>query len=108
MVLVKKEMPYNTDFETIPELTRSLKSSRFCDMTGVWIPAEFPYIAFDDMQVSLYGFYQHIKLLTNCRITSKVSRMLIEEGLDEEILEYLFDIDQYSGHHVLPTRHFLV
>ena len=95
-----------TEFETIPELTRSLKNFRFCELTGVWIPTEFPYIAFDGIPVSLYGFYQHLKLLTNCRITSKVARMLIEEGLDEEILEHIFDIDQYTGHHILLTRYF--
>ncbi len=95
-----------TEFETIPALTRSLKTFRFCELTGVWIPAEFPYVAFDDMAVSLYGFYKHIKILTNCRSTSKVSLMLIEKGLDEYILEYLFDIEQFTGYHTRPSRYF--
>ena len=95
-----------TEFETIPVLTRSSKSVKFCNATGLWIPTEFPYIAFDDTPISLYGFYQHINLLTNCRITSKIARMLIEEGLDEKILEHIFDIDQYTRGHILPSENF--
>ena len=51
-----------------PRITRSIKRDNYCEITGLWIPAGFPYIAFngnssDYAHVSLYGFYRHMGLL---------------------------------------------
>ena len=36
------------DFYTYPKLTRSIKNTNFCDMTELWIPKTFPYVAMID------------------------------------------------------------
>lgn len=82
-------------FSQYPRLTRSLQSSNSCDLTGLWIPERFPYIAFNDSgyafsHISLFGFYRHIQLLTGCRLTSVASQALLRNGIDEELLKRVF------------------
>ncbi len=92
-----KVMGTYCEYFTYPKLTRSIKSENFCDMTELWIPEQFPYIAFSDSgydfsHVSLFGFYRHVQLLTGCKINSAVSRALLKSGIDEEVLNRLFAI----------------
>ena len=95
---------YN-DYAQFPRLTRSVRSTNFCDMTDIFIPEQFPYIAFDNSgyefsHVSLWGFYRHIQLLTQCRMNSAISRLFLKEGLSEEILKRLFNI----GHSIFSQE----
>ena len=91
-----KMMGTDHDYLTYPKLTRSIKNTNFCDITECWIPETFPYIAFNESMydfshVSLFGFYRHIQLLTGYKLNSLISRVLIKEGLDEEILKKVFN-----------------
>lgn len=56
------------DWIQYPKITRSVNRSNYCDITGDWIPASFPYIAFSQSiyrysHVSLCGFYHYIGVL---------------------------------------------
>lgn len=84
---------YN-DFMQLPRLTRSMKNVNYCDLTGACIPSKFPYIAFstDGSHVSLWGFYQHIRLLTMQSMNRPVSRALQEAGISEALLQHLFSL----------------
>lgn len=96
----------NSIYSRFPTITRSLKSDNFCDISDIWIPAKYPYIAFRESEyyyshISIHAFYEHVKFLTMCNIDSHVAKMLIENGLKKEILENLFRISDY---HFLGKR----
>lgn len=79
-----------------PRLTRS-RGVNYCELTDVLIPEQFPYITFDESEydfshVSLRGFYRHLQLLTKRRLNSLVSKMLLQEGVEEELLKRVLDI----------------
>jgi hypothetical protein len=85
------------EYSRYPKLTRSSSYSHFCDLTGLWIPQKFPYIAFDESDydfshVSLWGFYRHLQLLTGCHEKSTFSRLLMKCGITETLLERIFRI----------------
>lgn len=78
-----------------PRLTRSLHSDNHCELTGAWIPAKFPYIAFsesgyDFSHVSVWGFYRLIQLLTYRSLDSKVSKEYMDVGIDKDLLNRVF------------------
>ncbi len=55
-------------YTQFPKITRSMNKDNFCDITGIWIPPKFPYIAFNNSgyvfsHVSLYRFYRHIGVM---------------------------------------------
>jgi hypothetical protein len=84
-----KIMHTNTQYNRYPRLTRSNKKDNLCDLTGLWIPMNFPYIAFeqsdyDFSHVSLWGFYRNVGLL--CR-SSVFYNALLSEGADKEALK---------------------
>lgn len=65
------------EYGQYPRVTRSLRQNNFCDLTELWIPEGFPYIAFhqssyDYSHVSLYGFYRHMGLLLSMDKASKI------------------------------------
>lgn len=104
---------YNKVFEIVPEsyysrypsITRSVKSDNYCDITNMWIPANFPYIAFHESgymysHISLYGFCEQVKFMTQSYIDWTNSKKLIDSGLDKEILENLFNIELYQWNDV--------
>lgn len=85
-----------------PRLTRSLHSDNHCDLTGAWIPAKFPYIAFEESRydfshVSLWGFYRLIQLLTYCTLKSAVSREYLETGIDASLLNGVFELGRKNS-----------
>lgn len=87
----------DTGYVTYPKLTRSPRSSNYCDMTDVWIPEQFPYVAFaesgyDFSHVSLWGFYRHVQLLTGCEMNSAISQAFGNAGVSEEVFKRLFDV----------------
>lgn len=93
---------YN-DYFQYPKLTRSPRATNYGDMTDVWIPEKFPYIAFNESgqdfsHVSLWGFYRHIQLLTDCSLNSVASRALLQNGADEALLSRVFDLGRTCWH----------
>ncbi len=87
-------------YNNYPSITRSIKNDNFCDISRYWIPSKFPYISFAESEyyyshISLGGFYQTIKFITMCDITSTSSKIMISNGLDPQILKNLFNIDEY-------------
>ena len=88
---------FTAGFYWYPKLTRSVKTDNYCDLTGAWIPAKFPYIAFaksgdDFSHVSLWGFYRLIQLLTYGCLNSDVSRKYLEAGIDESLLSRVLSL----------------
>ena len=86
-----------SEYITYPKLTRSMKSMNYCDMTEVWIPEKFPYIAFSESgyefsHISLWGFYRHVQLFTGNQLRSAISRIFLRTGVSEEVLNKLFEI----------------
>lgn len=84
-------------YSRFPSITRSIHSDNYCDITEIWIPAGFPYIAFSKSgeyysHISLYGFYQQVKFITLNDLSSSISKKLIENGLNPEILKNVFII----------------
>ena len=66
-------------------------------MTGLWIPEQFPYVAFNESgcdfsHISLWSFYRHIQLLTRGKLNSAFSQALMKVGACEEVLRRVFDI----------------
>lgn len=104
-----KMMGTYREFYTYPKLTRSIRNTNFCDMTELWIPETFPYVAFSDSgydfsHVSLFGFYRHIQLLTGYKTNSLISQALMKSGLTEKVLKTVFDIGQGFFHQTKITR----
>ena len=100
-----KTMGTYSEYVTCPRLTKNSRSSNYCDITGVWIPEQFPYVAFQDSgcdfsHVSLYGFYRHIQLLTGYSISSVFSRALLKQGADEVTLDRIFKMDLCNSYYV--------
>ncbi len=92
-----KAMGIYHEYTTYPRLTKSPRSVNYCDITDLWIPERFPYVAFNDSgyhfsHVSLWGFYRHIQLLTGYKINSVFSKALLKFGVNEEILNRVFNI----------------
>lgn len=97
------------EYISYPKLTRSVRSANYCDMTDIWIPERFPYVAFSESgyrfsHVSLWGFYQHVQLLTGCQMTSVISRLLLKAGVDEETLKKLFELGQNIFYQTKVTK----
>ena len=87
-----------------PKVTRSLHSDNHCELTGAWIPAKLPYIAFsesgyDFSHVSVYGFYRLIQLLTYRSLDSKVSKEYTNAGINIDLLNRVFQLGDnlYEG-----------
>ena len=92
-----KVLSFTGDYSWFPRLTRSVNRDNYCDLTGAWIPAKFPYIAFaesgcDFSHVSLWGFYRLIQLHTYGRLESQVSKVLLEAGIEKSLLNRVFEL----------------
>jgi hypothetical protein len=86
-----------------PRLTRSVRSANYCDLNDLWIPEQFPYIAFqessyDFSHVSLWGFYRHLQLLMRGDASSPLGRVMMDNGVDKSILQTLLDIRELYGY----------
>lgn len=69
-----------TSYSQYPHITRSMKKDNFCDITGLWISAGFPYIAFNDngytfAHISLFGFYRHVGAMLSMGTSTLVSQI---------------------------------
>ena len=99
---------YN-DYMQFPKITRSMKNDNFCDITGVWIPPTFPYIAFsnsgyDFSHVSLFGFYRHIGALLSTGWHSSVAQVFKKDNIMEEIVNKDMCIYDYFPFETKVTR----
>ncbi|MGR4877052.1 hypothetical protein ACIPRS_14800 [Pseudoxanthomonas sp. LARHCG66] len=78
------------DIGSAPRLTFSRSRSNACDLTGVLIPRQFPYLAFapSDMDwghVSLYGFFRLLVLQASSG-RSPLRSFILDQGVDESVL----------------------
>ena len=92
-----KVMGTYSEYISYPKLTRSMKTANYCDLTDLWIPEQFPYVAFNESgcdfsHISLWSFYRHIQLLTGGKLNSAFSQALMKAGACEEVLRRVFDI----------------
>ena len=104
-----KVMGTYNEYYAYPKLTRSAQSTNFCDITNLWIPARFPYIAFsnsgyDFSHVSLFGFYRHIQLLTNYKTNSAFGKMLLLSGSSETVLNRIFKLNTENTYSTVVTK----
>ena len=93
---------YN-DYVQYPRLTRSVRSDNYCDLTDLWIPKQFPYIAFEGSSylyshVSLWGFYNHLNLLMIQGKKSAVYQAFLKAGVTESTMDALLQINKRSFH----------
>lgn len=91
----------SNDYYHLPRLTRSPRSENFCEMTDLWIPAQFPYITFSQnsgvySHVSLWGFYEHILILMSDGVNSMFYKAMIKVGVSQKTLSQLLNIYNYS------------
>lgn len=98
-----------SEYLTYPKLTRSMRSANYCDLTDIWIPEKFPYIAFSESgyefsHISLWGFYRYIQLFTGCKLSSAISRIFLKARVSEEILKRLFDIGRTIYYQTKVTK----
>jgi hypothetical protein len=91
---------YSSPSDRDPCTTFSKTRDNDCDLTGVWIPCKFPYIAFGPSEyfkghVSLSGFYcllaflcdQHVQL--NVTPGNRLYQELIAAGAEQELLDWM-------------------
>ena len=86
-----------------------MRSMNYCDMTDVWIPEKFPYVAFSESgyefsHISLWGFYRHVQLFTGCKLSSSISQLFLKNGIDEDTLKSLFEIGRSIYHQTKVTK----
>lgn len=82
------------EYSNLPRVTRSNKRSNRCDLTGNWIPQNFPYIAFESSEyefshVSLNGFYKYLSFLCKDFDHSSLYSLLLKQGADKYALNLL-------------------
>lgn len=102
-------MGTNRIYSAYPRLTKSPRSVNYCDITELWIPEGFPYVAFNDSgyhfsHVSLWGFYRHIQLLTGYKMNSIFSIALLKHGASEEALSRVFNTGTRSSYQSKITK----
>ncbi len=90
-----------------PRITRSINRDNFCDITGLWIPPSFPYIAFNDgydfSHVSLFGFYRFIGALLST-YSNVIQQLFEQEPLCAEIIRHIKNINNYFPFEQKVTR----
>lgn len=84
-------------YRRFPRITRSTQRSNCCDLSGAWIPRDFPYITFNEgdypfSHVSLGAFYEHMRLLLLHGSRSAVWKAMVKLGAKEELLERMVNM----------------
>jgi hypothetical protein len=97
---------YNA-YQHYPKITRSARSNNWCDLTDMWIPKGFPYVAFAASggaysHISLHGFYQHIGALLVFP-HSPVAEDL-KSALPQELMQSLQDVSLRWSHEPIVYR----
>ncbi|WP_088832095.1 hypothetical protein [Paenibacillus tyrfis] len=98
---------YN-EYVQYPRITRSLKKDNFCNLTGLWIPAGFPYVnmnasGYDFEHVSLFGFYRYVSAFVTMG-NRTISRLLGNDVLTAEIIDRINYIDSHFYGEVPVTK----
>ncbi|GIP34242.1 hypothetical protein [Paenibacillus sp. J2TS4] len=107
--LYAKRLGINNSYFQYPRITRSLNNENFCDITGLWIPAGFPYIAFyesgyDFSHVSLFGFYRHIGAMLSMGKSTVASQIFKYETISNDMIQLIKHIDYYFPFEIVVTR----
>lgn len=100
------------EYVQYPRITRSMSSDNFCDITSIWIPPKFPYIAFDDSgysfsHVSLYGFYRHIGVMLSMGSDTVASKILENKTFSNEIIGRIKQMYDYFPFAVKVTQEYV-
>jgi hypothetical protein len=95
-----------------PRLTRSMRSDNYCDITGLWIPAGFPYIALNESgyaysHVSLYGFYRHVGTLVTMGSNTNGSQIFEHKTFGGEIIKKIQQINDYFPYEIKLTSEYI-
>ncbi len=103
---------YHSYFQ-YPRITRSMKNDNFCDISRMWIPAGFPYIAFNDSScdfahVSLFGFYRHVGALLSMGTSTVASQIFEHETFSNELINRIQHIDVHFPFEIIVTREYIV
>ncbi|NYB73425.1 hypothetical protein HZF24_04645 [Sedimentibacter hydroxybenzoicus DSM 7310] len=96
-------------YTQFPKITRSMNKDNFCDITGIWIPPKFPYIAFNNSgyafsHVSLYGFYRHIGAMISIGENTAATQIFKNKTFAGEIINGVEQINDYFPFEVKVTR----
>jgi hypothetical protein len=75
-----------------PRTTHSNRNSNTCDISQLWIPVNFPYVAAAESQyfwghISLFGFFRFISWLCFRREQNRSYSHLISNGVPNELLD---------------------
>lgn len=108
-----KRLGICNEYLQYPQITRSMNNDNFCDITGIWIPPEFPYIAFNDSgysfsHVSLYGFYRHIGVMLSTGSGTVASEIFEHKTFGNEIINRIKQIDDDFPFEIKVTREYVV
>lgn len=100
-------------YTQFPRITRSMNKHNFCDITGVWIPPKFPYIAFNKSKyafshVSLYGFYRHVGAMLAMGSNTRASQIFERKTFCSKIIRRIRRFDDYFPYGVKATRELLI
>jgi len=92
-----------------PKITRSMNNDNFCDITEIWIPPKFPYIAltdagYDFSHVSLYGFYRHVGALLSMGPNTKALQIFKHKTFGAKIINRIKQMNDYFPFEVKVTR----
>lgn len=101
------------EYMQYPRITRSMNSDNFCDITGIWIPPKFPYIAFNNSgysfsHVSLYGFYRHIGVMLSMGSDTIASQIFEHKTFGNEIISRIKQIDDHFPFEIKVTREYII
>lgn len=94
-----------------PRITFSRTRSNSCDLTDVYIPPNFPYIALTDSQyfkghVSLHGFSVLLAFLCdraqqrNAMPGNNLYQEMLVHGANQEVLDFVIESATYCCHHL--------
>jgi hypothetical protein len=89
-------------------ITVSQTQSKYCDLSGHWIPQDFPFISFGDSKdfgghISLSGFYRQLEFLCRYRIRQDriegelIFKMLVDRGIRPELIVRLCEAGSRIG-----------
>lgn len=93
-------------------VTSSNRLDNICNLTGAYIPMNFPYVAFSKSgymwsHVSIFGFYCHLAFLMKSGTSSPFYKRLYSVGVNEEILKRVSEIPvETQAIRVSPEKNF--
>lgn len=101
------------DYIQYPRVTRSMKNDNFCDITGLWIPPQFPYVTFSESgcpysHISLNGFYHHVNVMLSMGNHTMGTKIFMHEIPSNNAIDRIQEIDDYFPSDIKITREHIV